>query len=120
MDNQLLRSVNKEQLNEMIGMANVTIINVLEEDLYRLSHIKNSVSIPLEKLTHGEYSKLDKSKKIVTYCASYWCSASKQAAEFLREKGFDSYAYEGGMKEWIESGLPLEGEKIGYQPYLSK
>ena len=61
-------------------MKDVLVINVLEEDLYRLSHIKNSVSILLEKLTHGEYSKLEKSRKIVTYCASYSCSASKQAA----------------------------------------
>jgi rhodanese-related sulfurtransferase len=110
MEKGQIHTVGKEQLKDMIGMHDILVVNVLEEDAYRHSHIKGSVSISLEKLIHGEYRKLDKSKKIVTYCASYQCTASRQAAQFLKEKGFDSYAYEGGMKEWKESGLPVEGE----------
>ena len=120
MEKQQFKTITKEQLKDMIGNQDVLVINVLEEDAYRKSHIKSSISIPLAKLTCGEYGKLDSKKKLVTYCASYQCSASRQAAEFLMENGFDSYAYEGGMKEWTESGLPLEGETIGSQPYLSK
>ncbi len=111
MTNEGLQTIRKEVLNGMIGSKNVIVVNVLDEDAYKKSHIKGSISIPLENLTEGEYKQLDKSKKIITYCASYQCSASRQAAEFLRERGFDSYAYEGGMREWTESGLPLESSE---------
>jgi len=108
MVNDGLQTIRKEDLRSMIGSKNAIVVNVLEEEAYRKSHIKGSISIPLEKLTEGEFNKLDKSKKIITYCASYQCTSSRQAAEFLREKGYDSYAYEGGMREWTASGLPLE------------
>jgi len=60
---------------------------------------------------------LDKSKEIVTHCSSYECGASRMAAEFLENKGYIAAAYEGGIKEWAEAGLPMEGT-ISPQQYL--
>ncbi len=108
MASEELQTVSKEEVKNLLASNGATVVNVLESESYVRNHIKGSISIPLEALINGGYTKLDRERKVATYCASYMCSASKKAAEFLAEKGFDSYAYEGGMKEWAETGLPVE------------
>ncbi len=108
MGNLKFETASKEQVLKSVESENTIIVNVLAEEAYREKHIKGSVSIPLSDLTGGEYQKLDRTKKIITYCAGYKCNASREAAAFLKDNGFSASAYEGGMKEWTESGLPVE------------
>lgn len=86
----------------------VEVINVLSSDYYDKIHIAGSKNIPLERLDVA-YRDLDKAKHYVVYCASQQCDASRKAARLLEEKGFSVKAYEGGIKEWAEAGLPTEG-----------
>ena len=59
-----------------------TIINVLSEEAYNDCHIKNTVNAPLLKL--AEYvKKFPKDTELIVYCASYICSASKNAWRLL-------------------------------------
>jgi rhodanese-related sulfurtransferase len=45
--------------------------------------------------------------EIVVYCASTSCPASKMAAEQLTKLGYTNVsAYEGGLADWKEGGLP--------------
>ena len=62
------------------------------------------------------YIILDKERPVVTYCSSSSCGASLTAAAILREHGIDASAYEGGIKEWAEAGLPVEG-KLQYSEF---
>ena len=49
-----------------------------------------------------------KAETIVTYCGGPQCPSSKQAAEKLVTLGYTNvFAYEGGLKDWSEAGLPL-------------
>lgn len=73
----------------------------------QLGLIQGSRKIPLAELDQ-RVGELDKARDVVTYCASDQCNASKQAAEKLVAQGFKVRAYEGGIKEWKEAGLPLE------------
>ncbi|MCL4328645.1 MAG: rhodanese-like domain-containing protein [Candidatus Thermoplasmatota archaeon] len=107
MQEPVLKTVTKEEVKEHMHSGTAIVVNVLGPDSYRDHHIQGSISIPLKDLTEGGYSNIDRSRKVITYCASYTCNASRKAASFLAEKGFDSYAYEGGIKEWEESGLPV-------------
>lgn len=91
------------------------LINVLPEESYREAHIPGSLSIPLNDANFVEAVKRtagSKDRRIVVYCASETCDASPKAAEKLEQAGFSNVAdYEGGVKQWQEAGLPLEGAK---------
>jgi len=89
----------------------LAVIDVLPASDYAKSHIKGSISIPVDDL-NKRAAELDKNARTVTYCASYQCPASTGAAEILMSLGFTNvYDYKGGMREWTEAGLPLESEK---------
>jgi rhodanese-related sulfurtransferase len=46
-----------------------------------------------------------KNEEIVTYCSSFTCPASKQAAEILIGQGYTNVkAFEGGLADWQEGG----------------
>ena|SRR3990167_793574 len=85
------------------------IINVLDKDAYDDCHIKGSINIPFEKL-ESEAKNLNKYTTTVVYCSNYQCTASKMAASMLKNMNFQIvYAYEAGMADWYQKGLPLVG-----------
>ncbi len=103
-----VKTISKEELAEKIKSGSgVQVVNVLDADYYKLGMIQGSLRIPLVQL-EKRVNELDKTKEVVTYCASYQCGASSKAAHLLAGKGFNVRAYEGGIKEWKEAGLPTE------------
>lgn len=103
-----VKTITKEELSaKLADGSGVQVVNVLAPDYYKLGVIKGSKKIPLNELDK-RIGELDKTKEVVTYCANYKCSASRQAAKKLAALGFNVRAYEGGAKEWKEAGLPLE------------
>jgi len=100
-----VKTITKEELLKKLGV--VQVVNVLDPKGYELGVIKGSKKIPLAELDR-RLNELDKSKEVVTYCASYECLASREAAKKLAAKGFQVRAYEGGIKEWKGAGLPTE------------
>ena len=102
-----VKAVSKEELQQKIKQGKVQVVNVLEPEWYKLGIIQGSKKIPLSQL-EKRLGELDKSKQVVTYCANTQCTASREAAKKLVAKGFDVRAYEGGIKEWKEAGLPVE------------
>lgn len=105
------KTIRKEELIGLIDDDGYVIVDVLGKGSYEKEHIKNSVSAPLELLEKGEIS-IPRGKKIVTYCASYTCSASSRAVQILRNSGYDAVAYEGGIDEWKKAGLSMEGNGV--------
>jgi len=123
-----MKTISKGELVERLGSSSLTLVNVLAPtkpsggDIayasYENIRIRGSVSIPRTELEAGRWKELDKSNEIVVHCSSYSCQASRKAARFLEEKGFDVRAYEGGLKEWAQAGLPMEG-KLTAREYLA-
>ena len=72
--------------------SGAAIVNVRTKAEYQQGHIKGSVNIPLNNLSN-HYSKLDRSKPIITCCASGMRSA--QARNILQANGFAD-VYNGG------------------------
>ncbi len=112
-------TISKDQLAAKLGSPWLVVVNVLAGPAYEKIHIRGSISIPRGELEQGRWKELDCSKEIVVHCSSYDCEASRVAAEFLASKGFSVSAYEGGMKEWAEAGLPTEGRMTAAQ-YLAE
>jgi ArsR family transcriptional regulator len=103
-----VKTINKEDLLQKVQKGEaVQIVNVLDPEYYVLGVIPESQKIPLAHLEQ-RLGELDRSKEVITYCASHECTASSRAAKILAESGFNVKAYEGGIKEWTEAGYPVE------------
>ncbi len=109
-----IQFVSKEELQAKIGDPGVLVFDVLSRSSYATMHIRGTESLPLEEIQAGAWEKLDKGKEIIVYCADLACQTSKSAAEFLQAKGLNVKAYEGGIKEWSQSGLPVEGTALKF------
>jgi len=110
-----MKTITRDELSAKVGSPQVTVVNVLAPQAYEKIHIKGSISIPRYELEQGRWEELDSTKEVVAYCSSYDCQASREAANLLEAKGFNVSAYEGGMKEWAEAGLPTEGRMTAKQ-----
>lgn len=96
----------------------VQLINVLDEQTYADCHIEGSTNIPFDQLEDSVFD-WDRNNKIVVYCANYLCPMSRLAWQKLERMGFKNiWAYEGGIVEWHQMGLPVAGACS--MEYLSK
>ncbi len=95
----------------MQGGSPVIIVDVLDQGSYRGEHIKGAINIPVSDIRDQAPRVLpDKEAEIVVYCGSFECGASLMAARTLFELGYlHVYDCKGGLKQWKERGLPLEG-----------
>ncbi len=85
------------------------LVDVLEPDAYAEGHIPDAVSLPAGEIESRAAEVLpDKKKLIVTYCASYMCHASTDAARKLMSMGYRVLDYKAGKKGWAAAGLPLQ------------
>jgi phage shock protein E len=81
----------KLNIEELIAKGAI-IIDVRTYREYQSGHLKNSKNIPLAELS-GSIAKLDKSKPVITCCATGMRSIS--AKNILKSNGF-SEVYNGG------------------------
>ncbi len=89
--------------------AATKLINVLDSQYFEDAHIPGSLNISLDNLEEATKD-WNKDSDIVVYCANYHCSASAAAARKLAAAGFTHVkAYEAGMADWAQKGLPVEG-----------
>jgi len=84
------------------------LVMVLSEWAFRAKHIPGSLNIDdPSKATEL----LDPSEEIVIYCSDFKCPASKYAYQLLTDGGYLNVTrYAGGIADWEEHGLPMEGE----------
>ena len=90
------------------------VLDILPEDDFKRLHIMGS-----ESFTFGQNvrsfllaveKKYGKEKFFITYCANRKDSLSSRNAAFvLKEQGFRADDYPGGIQEWSDAGLPIEG-----------
>ncbi|WP_210517427.1 rhodanese-like domain-containing protein [Hymenobacter terricola] len=74
----------KVNVGELIA-AGATIIDVRSKGEYQGGHLKKSINLPLDTLP-GSLGRLDKTKPVITCCASGMRSAS--ARGILKAQGF--------------------------------
>lgn len=93
---------------QLVNHKNALVLDVREENEYKLGHILNSTLIPLGKLGEriGELEKY-KDRPIVVVCRSGNRSAT--ACAVLGKQGFSqAYNLAGGVTAWQKANLPLE------------
>ncbi len=78
---------------------------------FRAKHIPDSLHFDTDEQV---LSSLAKNDEVVVYCSTVACHASIALYHFLVDQGFtDMRRYDGGLADWEEGGLPVEGEWIG-------
>lgn len=107
----IIRQITRDELMGMInGKESFKLVDVLSAESFQNEHIKGAISMPLEEMGKKARNLLHKKDKIVVYCASFDCMASTQAAEKLMKLGYENVLdYKGGLKDYKEGHLPLEG-----------
>ena len=106
---QKFKVISRDELKSKLDKKEKLVLwNTLSTEYYKAeANIPGSKWVPVDKVA-DEAKKLDKNVPVVTYCGGVKCPASKQAAEKLVSLGFaDVSAFEGGLQEWSEAGLPL-------------
>lgn len=61
--------INVEEAKKLLAEGKAVIIDVRGTDLYKASHIKGSLDVPLNKLETGDFKGLPKDKRIIAYCS---------------------------------------------------
>lgn len=96
------------------------VVNVLGTPAFEDLHIKGSINIPLGDKKDDDFAQevetlLGREKMIITHCSGYSCNAGPRAAAILKARGFKAEDYPGGIEEWSQSKLPVEGKKKAFQ-----
>ena len=60
--------VNVEEAKKLIAEGKAVLIDVRGIDVYKMSHIKGALDVPLNKVESGDIKDLPKDKRIITYC----------------------------------------------------
>ncbi len=106
-----MQLISRDELKQKLERKDqFKLVMALGDWQYRAKHIPGS----LHFLTPEEaLASLAQDDEIVVYCASYDCSASVFAYEYLLSHGYTHVRrYAGGMLDWEEAGYPLEGEMV--------
>ncbi|MGH9852951.1 MAG: rhodanese-like domain-containing protein [Blastocatellia bacterium] len=98
-----------EEAKKLVAEGKAVIIDVRGTDSYKMSHIKGSLDVPMNKLETGDFKGLPKDKRIIAYCSCGAGQTSARAALLLQQAGFkDASALLGGTSAWESSGGPME------------
>jgi len=106
-----VRTIDREELREKLARGDsFKLLMALNEWAFRAKHIPGSIhfNTPDEML-----GVLEKGDDIVVYCSNPECLASLAAYHRLVEHGYTNVRrYAGGLVDWEDAGLPLEGEWV--------
>jgi len=104
-------TIEREELQQKIARGDrFQLVNCLGEPEFRAARIPGSIRFgtPQEML-----ATLQKDEDIVVYCSSVDCPASVNAYHTLLRHGYTQVRrYAGGLADWQDAGLPLEGDGV--------
>lgn len=68
MSNEEVDTISREELREKIeGSEDFLLVDVLEEQFYRHSHLPGAINIPLDEIGNTEQEVPDKDTEVVVY-----------------------------------------------------
>jgi len=110
----MINKITREELIKMRDMGSeFKLVDVLPAESFTKEHIPGAISIPLAEMGKKAARLLKKNETVVVYCGSFDCQASTEAAKKLQALGYKNVLdYKGGLKDYKEAGLPLEGSDV--------
>lgn len=89
----------RDSLVRLAKKGEVIVIDVRPPSEYEAAHLPFARSIPLEELKN-RLAELPAGKTIVAYCRGPYCLMAKDAADWLRQQGYDALRLPEGVAEW--------------------
>lgn len=89
--------------------AEVTLLDVREDDEWAAGHAPEAVHIPMSELA-GRLQELPSDKDVYVVCRSGGRSA--RVTEYLNGNGWDAVNVDGGMQSWHTAGKPLVSDEL--------
>ncbi len=110
----MAQEISREQLWELMQSdKEFMLVDALSSEHFDKEHIRGAVSLPSTEIGARAEGVLDKNDMIIVYCAGPSCQASDIAAEKLEAMGYmNVYHYAGGIEQWKQAQLPMEGEAV--------
>jgi rhodanese-related sulfurtransferase len=104
-----IRTIGREELKEMMDTGeNLKLIMALNRWAFEAKHIPGSLHFD----TPDElYAAVHPDDEVVVYCSRVDCLSSVALYRDLVQRGYRNVRrYSGGLLDWEDAGLPLEGE----------
>ncbi|MEW5959029.1 MAG: rhodanese-like domain-containing protein [Chloroflexota bacterium] len=99
-------SIDAATVEQLRQRNDVFILDVREVDEFNSSHIPGATLLPLGQIP-DRLDEVPRDKTVIAVCRSG--NRSGQAADFLRQQGFDNvHNMEGGMNAWSQAGYQTE------------
>ena len=89
------------------------LVDVRRDFEWEAGHLADARHIEVNDLTSSA-DEISRELPVVFVCRGG--SRSGMAADAFRQAGWDAYHVEGGLRAWVEAGLPLEGEIAESRP----
>jgi rhodanese-related sulfurtransferase len=105
------RTIERDELRDELARGDAIKLVMAGSDwAFRTKRIPGSIRFDLRRPTQL-FRVLGVDDDIVVYCSNVDCNASSAAYQRLVEHGYRHVRhYRGGLIEWENAGLPLEGE----------
>ena len=110
-----MQKIDAQRLEAMQASGeDFVLLNVLPEASFQEQHIPGSDHAEVQSENFVEQVEQlagGKDRRIVVYCSSPRCVASRTAARKLEQAGFtDVWRFPGGLEEWSSADRPLRGQ----------
>lgn len=100
--------VTPQQAKDAASSGDAVLLDCREEWEWRGGHAEDAVHIPMRAVPGALEQIKDRRVHVVCYSGA----RSGQVARWLRAQGVDAGNVIGGMKRWVEEGLPIDGELV--------
>jgi rhodanese-related sulfurtransferase len=98
-------SVTVHDLNAVLREESALVIDVREPHEYADGHVPGAAAMPLMTVPQ-RVDEIPTDRRVYIVCAVG--ARSAQAAAFLVSRGVDAVNVDGGTREWVAAGYPVE------------
>lgn len=96
--------LNPLEATQLINHEKAIIIDLRSQEAYKTGHLLDAISMSHANFNEKLLEKY-KNKPLLFICAQ-GIESQKFAARF-RKQGYNAYTLSGGMKAWIDAGMPI-------------
>lgn len=107
-DVESLEPVSLGELTHRTETGDVLVLDVRPAEEYQAGHIAGAISIPHDQLA-ARLAELPPGVEVIAYCRGRYCVLAPQAVRLLRERGYPARPLDGGLPDWRQAGLPIDG-----------
>ena len=101
--NTITRHDLEQCLERCLAQGAVTLLMIASPHRFQLGHIPGSQCFAVASLPH-----LPVDYPVIIYAAKQPSLVSDWAYWLLIERGFEVWLYAGGLRDWLEAGLPVQ------------